>query len=154
MVMIQRNIKSLQKNIGNNKDMTIEELFGTLQQSMVETWRSHLKTSKYSEHIALDEYYSAIVDKVDALIENWMGTHEKVEEYVNLLQDEEYESIAYLEALRDIVVEGRELMDSSELESWVDDILSLIDRTLYKLKNLTESKLTPIGKYIKTAMML
>lgn len=129
--------------------MKIEELFGTLQQSMVETWRSHLKTSKYSEHIALDEYYSAIVDLVDTLVENWMGTHDKVEDYVNLLQDEEYESIQYLEALREIVVEGRDLMDSSELESNVDDILGLIDRTLYKLKELTESKITPLSKYLK-----
>lgn len=134
--------------------MKIEELFGTLQQSMVETWRSHLKTSKYSEHIALDEYYNAIVDLVDALVENWMGTHEKVEDYVNLLNDEEYESIAYLEALRDIVVEGRELMDSSELESNVDDILGLIDRTLYKLKNLTESKVTPLSRYAKIVLSI
>jgi hypothetical protein len=132
--------------------MKIEELFGTLQQSMVETWRSHLKTSKYSEHIALDEYYNAIVDLVDALIENWMGTHDKVEDYVNLLTDEEYESIQYLEALREIVVEGRDLMDSSELESNVDDILGLIDRTLYKLKELTESKVTPLSKYIKISI--
>lgn len=129
--------------------MKIEELFGTLQQSMVETWRSHLKTNKYSEHIALDEYYNAIVDLVDTLVENWMGTHDKVEDYVNLLQDEEYESIQYLEALREIVVEGRDLMDSSELESNVDDILVLIDRTLYKLKELTESKITPLSKYLK-----
>lgn len=132
--------------------MKIEELFGTLQQSMVETWRSHLKTSKYSEHIALDEYYNAIVDLVDALVENWMGTHDKVEDYVNLLTDEEYESIQYLEALREIVVEGRDLMDSSELESNVDDILGLIDRTLYKLKELTESKVTPLSKYIKISI--
>ena len=132
--------------------MTIEELFGTLQESMVQTWRNHLKTNKYSEHIALDEYYSEIVDKVDALIENWMGSHEKVEEYINLLDEDEYDSVEYLEDLREIVVEGRELMDSSELESCVDDILGLIDRTLYKLKNLTESKLTPINKYIKIAL--
>lgn len=132
--------------------MKIEELFGTLQQSMVETWRSHLKTSKYSEHIALDEYYNAIVDLVDALVENWMGTHDKVEDYINLLADEEYESIQYLEALREIVVEGRDLMDSSELESNVDDILELIDRTLYKLKELTESKITPLSKYVKISI--
>lgn len=133
--------------------MKIEELFGTLQQSMVESWRSHLKTSKYSEHIALDEYYNDIVDKVDSLIENWIGIHGKVEEYTNLLTSDEYESVEYFEELRNIVEEGRELMDSSELESNVDDILSLIDRTLYKLKELTESKVTPLAKYIKVSLI-
>jgi len=133
--------------------MKIEEFFGTLQQSMVESWKSHLKTFKYSEHIALDEYYNSIVDKVDSLIENWMGTHGKVEEYINLLTSDEYESIEYFEELRKIVEEGRELMDSTELESGVDDILSLIDTTLYKLKELTESKVTPLAKYIKVSLI-
>lgn len=129
--------------------ITVEQFFGTLQQSMVESWKSHLKTSKYSEHIALDEYYSSIVDKVDSLIENYMGTHEKLEDYENLLTLDEYDSIEYFEQLRQIVIDGRELMDSSELESGTDDILGLIDTTLYKLKNLTESKITPLSKYIK-----
>lgn len=133
--------------------MKIEELFGTLQQSMVETWRDHLKTTKYSEHIALDEYYNDIIDKVDALIENWIGSHERVDNYVNLLDGEEYSAVEYLEALKDIVKEGRELMDSSELESCVDDILGLLDRTLYKLKNLTEARLTSIDKFTKVSNM-
>lgn len=131
--------------------MRIEEFFGTLQQSMVETWRNHLMTNKYSEHIALDEFYSDIVDKVDALIENWMGTHEKIEEYLNLLEGD-YEALEYMEELRKVVVEGRELMDSPELESCVDDILGLIDRTIYKLRELTESKVTPLNKYIKVCL--
>ncbi len=129
--------------------ITVEQFFGTLQQSMVESWKSHLKTSKYSEHIALDEYSSSIVDKVDSLIENYMGTHEKLEDYENLLTLDEYDSIEYFEQLRQIVIDGRELMDSPELESGTDDILGLIDTTLYKLKNLTESKITPLSKYIK-----
>ena len=134
--------------------ITVEEFFGTLQQSMVESWKSHLKTSKYSEHIALDEYYSSIVDKVDSLIENYMGTHDKIENYTNILDLEEYDSIEYFEQLRQIVVDGRELMDSPELESCVDDILGLIDTTLYKLKNLTESKVTPLSRYAKIALSI
>ena len=133
------------------KIMRIEEFFGTLQQSMVETWRSHLMTNKYSEHIALDEFYSEIVDKVDALIENWIGTHEKVEEYLNLLEGD-FEALEYMEELRKVVVEGRDLMDSSELESCVDDILGLIDRTIYKLRELTESKVTPLTKFTKIVL--
>ena len=53
--------------------MTIEELFGTLQQSTVASWRKHLRTAKYSKHMALDEFYKEMPEKVDALIEAWMG---------------------------------------------------------------------------------
>ena len=37
--------------------MTIEELFGTLQQATVASWRKHLRTAKYGKHEALDEFY-------------------------------------------------------------------------------------------------
>ena len=119
--------------------MTIEEFFGTLQESVVMTWRKHLKTKKYSSHMALDEYYKEAPELIDALIEAWQGAHEKVEDYVNLLKGKEFDTaVDYLTELRKITKEGRELMDSSELESDVDSILSLIDGVIYKLKELKE----------------
>ena len=49
--------------------MTIEEFFGTLQESVVTTWRKHLKTKKCSNHMALDEYYKDKVNKeVEAIL--------------------------------------------------------------------------------------
>ena len=119
--------------------MTIEEFFGTLQESVVTTWRKHLKTKKYSSHMALDEYYKEAPELIDALIEGWQGTHDKIEKYVDLLADKEFETaVDYLTELRKITKEGRKLMDSSELESDTDAILSLIDGVIYKLKELKE----------------
>lgn len=119
--------------------MTIEEFFGTLQESVVMTWRKHLKTKKYSSHMALDEYYKEAPELIDALIEGWQGTHDKIEEYVDLLKDKKFDTaVDYLTELRNITKEGRKLMDSSELESDTDAILSLIDGVIYKLKELKE----------------
>ena len=120
--------------------MTVEEFFGTLQESVVMTWRKHLKTKKYSSHMALDEYYKEAPELIDALIEGWQGTHDKIENYVDLLKDKEFETaVDYLTELRNITKEGRKLMDSSELESDTDAILSLIDGVIYKLKELKEN---------------
>ena len=119
--------------------MTVEEFFGTLQESVVMTWRKHLKTKKYSSHMALDEYYKEAPELIDALIEGWQGTHDKIEKYTDLLAGKEFETaVDYLTELRKITKEGRELMDSSELESDTDAILSLIDGVIYKLKELKE----------------
>ena len=119
--------------------MKVEEFFGTLQESVVTTWRKHLKTKKYSNHMALDEYYKEAPELIDALIEGWQGTHDKIEKYVDLLKDKEFDTaVDYLTELRKITKEGRELMDSSELESDTDAILSLIDGVIYKLKELKE----------------
>ena len=120
--------------------MTVEEFFGTLQESVVMTWRKHLKTKKYSNHMALDEYYKEAPELIDALIEGWQGTHDKIEKYDDLLKDKEFDTaVDYLTELRKITKEGRKLMDSSELESDTDAILSLIDGVIYKLKELKES---------------
>lgn len=120
--------------------MTIEELFGTLQQSVVATWRKHLKTKKYSSHMALDDYYKDAPELIDTLIENWQGAHEKVEDYKNVLDGKEYDTaVDYLTDLRKTCKDGAELLDSSELKSDLDAILSLIDSTIYKLRELKEN---------------
>ena len=118
--------------------MTIEEFFGTLQESITAEWRKHLQTNKYSEHMGLDEFYKEMPEKVDALIEAWQADNDIVKDYKNIL-DEGMDALEYLEKLKKLTKEGRELLGSSELESLTDDILSLIDSTIYKLKHLKES---------------
>ena len=130
--------------------MTVEEFFGTLQESVVATWRKHLKTKKYSSHMALDEYYKEAPELIDALIEGWQGTHDKIEKYVDLLKDKEFDTaVDYLTELRKITKDGRKLMDSSELESDTDAILSLIDGVIYKLKELKEGRMSLVD-YLKS----
>jgi len=120
--------------------MTIGEFFGTLQESITTEWRKHLQTKKYSTHMALDEYYKEMPEKVDALIEAWQADNEVVQDYKNTLEPGD-DALKYLESLKDFVQRGRTefFKDKSELESLTDDILSLIDSTIYKLKHLTES---------------
>lgn len=135
--------------------MTIEQFFGTLQQSVIGTWRKHLKTDKYSAHKALDEYYNDMPELVDTLIEDYMGINGKVEDYENTLKEREYDTIEYLNKMRELVKTGRkEFCDSeSELESDCDAILSLIDKTLYQLKELKESHgIKPLAVFINEAM--
>ena len=131
--------------------MTINELFGTLQQSVTDAWRKHLQTGKYSKHMALDEYYTEMPEKVDALIEAWQSENDVIEDYVNLLDAKEYDAIEYLTELKKIVAEGRSLLGSSELESLCDDCLSQISSTLYKLKHLKEG-LMSLGDYLRESI--
>lgn len=105
--------------------MTIEELFGTLQQSVVSSWRKHLRTHKYSKHMALDDFYNEMPDKVDALIEAWMGVNgKKVNGFDNVIQSANMGTLKYLKELRSVVKQGYPLMNGeSELEALLDDIL-------------------------------
>ena len=122
--------------------MTIEELFGTLQQSVVSTWRKHLRTAKYSKHMALNDFYEDMPEKVDALIEAWMGANgRKIKSYDNILQSKNMNTLTYLKELRKVVKQGYALMNGeAELEAKLDNIVELIDSTLYKVKELSESR--------------
>lgn len=118
--------------------MTIGEFFGTLQDSITKEWREHLKTDKYSNHMCLNDFYEEMPEKIDALIEAWQADNDIVDDYKNVL-DEDLDALQYMEALKQHTLEGRKMMTSPELESLCDDILSLIDSTIYKLKHLNES---------------
>jgi hypothetical protein len=140
------------------KANNIEEFFGTLQQATVEAWKEHLKTDKYSKHIALNEFYEDIVELVDTLIEDYMGIYGKVSDYKNIMTTEKIGAVEYLESLREMCKEAADdLFDDdndSELLSDIDNILSLIDSTLYKLKELKEnSGMKSLSEYIKESLL-
>lgn len=139
------------------KAENIEEFLGTLQQSTVEAWKKHLKTDKYSAHIALNEFYEDIVDLVDALIEEYQGINGKVEHLKNIMPSDELNAVEYLESLRELTKEGRKefFEDQPELQSDTDAILSLIDSTLYKLKELKENaKGSKLGSFIAESLCI
>ena len=95
--------------------ITIEQLFGTLQQSVVATWRKHLRTAKYAKHIALNEFYEEMPELVDALIEAWMGANgKKIKHYENILQSSNMNTLTYLKELKKIVKQGYELVEDNE----------------------------------------
>lgn len=117
--------------------MTIEQLFGTLQQSIVDMWQAHLKTDQHDIHVVLDDYYKDMPELIDTLIENYMGRYGKVLSYENVLNPGNYSTPQdYLVALRNLVDETRKTITASELQSDIDAILSFIDSTVYKLKEL------------------
>jgi DNA-binding ferritin-like protein len=138
--------------------MTIEELFGTLQMSVVAGWRKHLRTAKYGKHKALQEFYEEMPDKVDALIEAWMGAHgKKVGAFQNILSSSNLNTLSYLKELKRVCKEGNALMgENDELKSLLDDIVNLINSTLYKVKELSEAE-TPgmkdLSEFINEAIV-
>ncbi len=121
---------------------SIEELFGTLQQSVVAEWRKHLKADNHDVHVILDEFYKEMPEKVDKLIEDFMGHNkQKVGDYKNVLDADEYDALEYLEELHSVCDAGRKLLNEvPELESDLDDVVGLIDSCMYKLRELTKVK--------------
>ena len=133
------------------KANSINELFGTLLQSVTEAHKKHLMIGKYSEHKALNEFYDEMPDLVDDLIEHYQGARGKVDGFENLLNADDMDAIEYLEELKEMCEDAKETFfdDTDGLTSDIDNILGQIASTLYQLRELHESKgMKPITDYL------
>lgn len=138
------------------KANSVEELFGTLQQSIVAEWRKHLQTSKYSKHIALDEFYTEMPELVDSLIEAYNGhVGEKVENFKNVLKAEDLDALKYLEELHELCQSGYDLLpeDAPEIKSALDAIKEKIDSVMYKVRELKENRgMKSLAEYLQESL--
>ena len=100
----------------------------------------HLSSRSYSQHKALETFYTEIGDHVDDFVEAFQGKYGLLTKYptnADLMPDAD--PIVYLEYLKVEVSTLRKengFPDDSELQNITDEIMLLIDSTLYKLRFL------------------
>jgi DNA-binding ferritin-like protein len=89
----------------------------------------------YAKHIALATYYDSIVELIDAVAESIQGsTGELIKDYPNTYTTVSIDPVDYMASLKQYVTEARaELPQDSNIQNEVDNIVTLIDSTLYKL---------------------
>ncbi len=120
--------------------MEIKNVFATLLEAPMIAHKFHLGTHKYSAHKALDEFYEDFPELVDTFIETYQGKYDNVgEDGVNEVEMGDH-PIKYLEGLYNYIKSIYGDFEESELESCMDDMLTMINQTLYKLKKLDGKK--------------
>lgn len=96
----------------------------------------HLQTKSFAQHMALGEYYDAIVELADKWAEAYQGCYDIITNYpkdFHLATD----PVKYLTQIKDFVDDIRkDLPNESQLQNIVDEIADQIDSTLYKLRFL------------------
>lgn len=122
---------------------SVGQYFGTLQSSVTTVWTYHLKTNKHFVHVELDKLYHTLLEKVDNLIEVYQGIiGGNVDgEFVNVIYSTDKDESGYLMELRNYIITGRmELFPEEWTEVWsiIDDILNIMDSTIYKLTSFSE----------------
>jgi len=100
----------------------------------------HLQTPSYAAHKALNEYYDGIIGLTDGLAEAYQGKYGIISGYTNVSLQEystDKEIIVYFISLEDYVSKSREMIpQDSYLQNTVDEIISLLNATIYKLRYL------------------
>jgi hypothetical protein len=97
----------------------------------------HLTTKSFAKHVALNEFYDGIVERLDSIAETYQGRYGIID-YPAVPFRAEKDPIMMIRSLRRYVDETREaLCDHSEIQNLIDEAVALMDSTLYKLENLT-----------------
>lgn len=112
------------------------ELVGKCFHARTEAHIFHLQTRSFAEHKALDEFYSGIVPLADSYAEAAQGVYGLMFDYP--------ETYGKSPNAKDMLTKLRSWIDAnrkdcggrSELQNLIDEIVFLIDSTLYKLKFL------------------
>jgi hypothetical protein len=115
------------------------KLASYLMHSRTQAHVFHLQTTSFAEHKALNDYYDGIVDLVDGFVESYQGKYGIINNYVSfslMNYTNKQQVIQYFEALCMTVNTLRQDITDSYLDNQVDEMVALINSTLYKLKCL------------------
>lgn len=121
------------------KPLTVGSFVSTLMFSRTQAHILHLSATgpgSYARHKALEDYYTGIVDFVDTLAESYQGCYGIITDY-HCSFTIESDAISYFEGLLEYLNTNRKVFGTeSDLQNLVDEIVTLVKQTLYKLKNL------------------
>lgn len=98
----------------------------------------HLQTKSYAQHIALNEYYSGVLDLADKFAESAQGTQGILQGYI-LGDVVNTQPSAFIKSVMMELLKCRAYFDSKtegHLIQLIDDMVELHTSTVYKLDNL------------------
>ncbi len=98
---------------------------------------AHLKTRSYACHVALNEFYDAVVEKTDAFAECYQGVFGVIQSYPTTPIPAG--EVGPIKELRGWLVDNRAAAarGQRELENLIDEITAVCDRAIYKIANLS-----------------
>ena len=115
------------------------EMISLLFHSRTQAHTFHLQTESFAEHKALEGYYDGIVGLIDSITESYQGKYGIVKGYKNypLVEYKGNEStISFFHNVCDKVTKLRDCCKDSWLQNEIDNVCTLLNQTIYKLKYL------------------
>lgn len=92
---------------------------------------AHLSTESYAQHVALGDFYSALEDKVDDIVETYQGCFGNLDKPDPGVKNAIAEFANWIEAHKEEIAKENDIV-----ENQLDEIGALLAKTYYKLENL------------------
>lgn len=123
-------------------DFTPVKFFSKLFESREMAHVYHLQVKgeegSHAAHLALNSYYDEILGFIDEIIEIYQGQYGVVEGYesIDVSETTKKDKVQYFEELVAFIKENKKVFNQEDthLYNIVDEIVSLMYKTLYKLK--------------------
>jgi len=116
--------------------MKVEEFASSLFELEVNMHIAHLQTSSFAAHMALNTLYQDIVEMRDSFIESYQGKYGIITKYKSFNIAEGIDPLTYLKSKITVYTDYRSTLSDGYLQQIIDDIITLITSTTYKLKFL------------------
>jgi hypothetical protein len=139
MVEAEMKKRGLQEQEMMGETSPIVEMVSKLRFSVEQTQVYHWQSQSLSEHKALNRYYDGIPDIVDGIVESYQGKY-GIQKGYKLFEVRDYstpeEVINFLKQLDADVEMLRQSIKETYIQNQIDNVLQLIETTVYKLENL------------------
>lgn len=115
-------------------EMLIERLFALRNSAHLAHW----STTNFSAHMALGEFYDALLDKIDEIVEIYQGRYTLIGA-VETMPFDGSDILMKIRAEMDWLSENRATISSGDdvLANQIDELGALFARSLYKLRFLS-----------------
>jgi DNA-binding ferritin-like protein len=131
--------KSVTSEESGSKDVSkfISKLLESREMAQVYHWTVKGDMGSHAAHLALEAYYTEIIESIDEIVEVYQGQYGLIEEY-NVIDTTDTKSKDKLEYFKEIVEwvrEERKCFDEKDthIHNIVDEVVALLYRTIYKL---------------------
>lgn len=117
----------------------MEQLIATLFLARELAHREHLRTRSFAQHVALGEFYEAIVGHADEIAEVYQGRFGLLAEIPMLVNTVAGDIIAVLQGHLDWIAANRYSVcprEETAIQNLIDEAVATYSRTLYKLRFL------------------
>lgn len=115
----------------------ISKMIAIMFLSRDEAHKEHLRTDSYARHMALGDFYNAVIENADTLAEVYQGRHGIIGDIPSLEMGESADIIETLQRHLDAIEATRYSAVSSDdtaIQNLIDEAVATYLRTLYKLR--------------------
>ena len=121
----------------NDVSKFLSKLLESREMAQVYHWTVKGDMGSHAAHLALEAYYTEVIENIDEIVEVYQGQYGLIEEY-NVIDTTDTKSKDKLEYFKEIVEwvrEERKCFDEKDthIHNIVDEVVALLYRTIYKL---------------------